>query len=108
MDSNVVTIPIEGKRKREAARKVSHFADDVKAEYLLSGTDGHGQAVYYFRMNVTGLRCRIFGPFDSRSKAIKCFDVVLDGIRESFVDGENEGDGQVQFELPTDLKPVRQ
>ncbi|MEO7859853.1 MAG: hypothetical protein ABIU05_05320 [Nitrospirales bacterium] len=88
---NVVAIEQEKPVKKARARKYSLFAEDQKAHYLLRGVDEQGKAVYFFKVQITGLRDRIFGPYDSRSKAIVCFDVVLDAALESFCDAETNG-----------------
>ena len=107
---NVVAIEKEKPAKKAPPRKCSHWAEDPKAKYLLSGVDQHEKTVYFFKMQVTGLQVRIFGPYDSRAMAVECFDVVLDGALESFLEVENIGrtgnSGMERVALPENLTPV--
>lgn len=96
--------------KRESSRKFSHYAEDLKAQYLLTGTDARGRTVYFFTMQITGLRNRLFGPFDSRTLALTGFDTVLQAALESFCDVGNDcrgTDGMEHIAFPTDLKACR-
>ena len=69
---NVVAIQEEKPKKKSPIGKFSYYLEDPKAQYLLMGTDEHGKTVYFFKMRITGLQDRIFGPYDSRSMAVEC------------------------------------
>jgi len=98
------------KQKRTTRRQFSAYTENPKAQYLLTGTDEQGKTVYFFRMNVTGLQDRVFGPYLSRSMAIECFDKVLEAVLVGFCDAQNAGrsknNGMEHIALPGDLAPV--
>jgi hypothetical protein len=89
----------------------SAYCEDPKAQYLFSGTDETGKKVYFFKMNITGLRNRIFGPYSTPSLAVKGFDTVLGEALQAFCEVTNVHSGR-SFEgmehvaLPNDLMPV--
>lgn len=92
----------------------SHYAEDRTAQYLLVGKDEHGKAVYFIRMNVIGLRRRVFGPFRRKAHAITAFDGFLGHVLEGFTDLMNEtpDDGRSNFgrmmiEPPANVSTVR-
>lgn len=95
---------------KEPSRKFSYYSEDPEAQYLLMGADEKGRTVYFFKMNITGLKDRVFGPYARRSMAIDGFDTVLGGALESFCNvqnvGRHRGDGMEHPALPTNLKPV--
>lgn len=67
--------------------------------------------MYFFKLNMTGLHDRMFGPYDSRSKAIDGFDTVLQGALGSFYNVQNAGrdrgnNGMEHIALPKNLMPV--
>jgi len=74
---NVIAIEEEKPAKKTPARKYSLYAEDPKTQYLLMGVDEQGKTAYFFKMQISGLRDRIFGPYGSRSMAFECFDTVL-------------------------------
>ena len=96
--------------KKKPSRKFSFYSEDPKAQYLLMGADEKGRTVYFFKMNITGLTDRVFGPYARRSMAIDGFDSVLGGALEAFCELQNvyrhKGDGMEHPALPTNLKPV--
>jgi hypothetical protein len=109
---NVVEIEQEQPEKKSGSRKFSYYLEDHKAQFLLSSTDNRGKKAYFFKMHITGLQERIFGPYDSRSMAVECFDRVLERALESFFDCHTCGNrsasnsGMEHIALPTDLTPI--
>lgn len=108
---NVLTITGEKPAKKHPTRKYSYYSEDPLAKYLLIGVNERGRTVYFFKMHITGLHERIFGPYDSRSVAVDCFDAVLQGALESFCDVQNAGrdkgnNGMEHIALPKKLTPV--
>lgn len=76
-------------------------------QYLFTGTDEWGKTVYFFKMHITGLQDRLFGPFDNRTMAVENFDVVLAGALQSFCEMAFQGNnGMEHVALPTNLTPV--
>ena len=71
-----------------------------------------GKTVYFFKMHITGLYDRVFGPYPSRSLAVECFDNVLIAALESFCECQPQGSrsksnsGMEHIALPEDLTPV--
>lgn len=111
MGAKVLKMEGEAKAKKEPSRKFSYYSEDPKAQYLLMGADEQGRTVYFFKMNITGLHDRMFGPYDSRATAVICFDTVLQGALESFCNVQNAGrdksnNGMEHIALPANLKPV--
>jgi len=100
--------------KKAPSRKFSHYAEDPQAQFLLTGTDEQGKTVYFFKMNMTGLRDRVFGPYGSRAQAIDCFDTILLGALEGFCNAQNDGratghsghNGMEHIAAPENLTPV--
>lgn len=108
---NVVAIQEEKPAKKSGSRKFSYYSEDPNAQYLFTGTDEWGKTVYFFKMHVTGLQDRLFGPFDNRTMAVENFDVVLAGALQSFcemdISGRRKGNnGMEHIALPTNLTPV--
>lgn len=110
---DVMTIKETQPAKREPVRKYSYFSEDPRVQFLLTGTDERGKQVYFFKMNILGLRERVFGPYSSRSMAIHGFDWVLGKALESFCDVQNDEQnhckcnaGMEHVALPDDLKPA--
>ena len=108
---NVVAIEEEKPAKKAPARKSSIYAEDPRAQFLLVGTNELEKREFYFQVNITGLRRRVFGPYCKRSTAIESFDVLLGEVRQAFCDVENgEGldravdRGQEHVPLPLDLR----
>lgn len=108
---NVVEIEQEQPAKKAPARKSSIYAEDPRAQFLLVGTNELGEREFYFQVNMTGLRRRVFGPYYKRSTAIESFDVLLEEVRQAFCDVENgEGlgsgadCGKEVIPLPLDLR----
>ena len=79
------------KATKEPSRKFSYYLEDPKAQYLLMGTDERGKTVYFFKMQIIGLKDRVFRPYARRSMAIDGFDTVLGGALESFCNVQNVG-----------------
>jgi hypothetical protein len=98
------------KAKKERARKFSQYTEDPKARYLFMAEDAQGKPMYYFKMQITGLKDRVFGPYTRRSMAIDGFDTVLGGALEAFCEvqnvGRHRGDGMEHPALPNHLTPV--
>jgi hypothetical protein len=95
---------------KEPSRPLSHLTEDHQAQYLFMAEDAHGKPMYFFKVQITGLRDRVFGPYARRSIAIDGFDSVLGGALEAFCELQNtyrrRGDGMEHPALPTNLKPV--
>lgn len=96
---------------KEPSRKFSYYSEDPQAQYLLMGADEQGKTVYFFKMQITGLHARVFGPYDSRSMAVKYFDTVLQGALEAFCNTQNAGrskgnNGMEHIAVPEHLTPV--
>jgi hypothetical protein len=111
MSAKVIKMEGATQPKKERARKFSFYSEDPQAQYLLMGTDERGRTVYFFKMQITGLHDRVFGPYDSRSLAIDGFDTVLGGALESFCNVHNVGrdksnNGMEHIAVPEHLTPV--
>jgi hypothetical protein len=110
MGAKVLKMEGATKAKKEPSLKFSQYTEDPKAQYLLMGADEKGRTVYFFKMNITGLKDRVFGPYARRSMAIDHFDAVLGGALEAFCEvqnvGRRRGDGMEHPALPTNLTPV--
>jgi hypothetical protein len=109
---NVLTITGENRAKKAPVQKCSYYSEDPRAQFLLVGTDERGKPVYFFQMNITGLRRRVFGPYSTRSTAIHSFDVVLGMALEAFCEVLNNNDqkgnnGMEHVALPDDLQVCR-
>ena len=109
---NVVAIQEQKPAKKSRSREFSYYSEDPNAQYLLTGTDEFGKTVYFFKISITGLQDRIFGPYNSRAKAVECFDNVLIGALESFCTcntierNDKSNHGMEHIALPTNLTPV--
>jgi hypothetical protein len=98
------------KAKKARGRNFSHYTEDPEARYLFMAEDAHGKPMYFFKMQITGLKDRTFGPYARRSMAIDHFDAVLGGALDAFCEvqnvGRRRGDGMEHPALPPNLKPV--
>ena len=108
---NVVAIQEKKPAKKACGKKFSYYSEDPNAQYLLTGTDEYGKTVYFFKMHITGLQDRMFGPYDNRSMAVENFDVVLEAALQSFCEmhtsrGGKGNNGMEHIALPTNLTPV--
>lgn len=109
---NVVAIQEEKPKKTAPSRRFSYYLENPKTEYLFTGTDEHGRTLYFFKMHITGLYDRIFGPYASQSMAVECFDNVLIAALESFCNCQTTGrtnkgnSGMEHIAIPKDLTPV--
>jgi hypothetical protein len=96
--------------KKERARRVSQYAEDPTAHYLLMAANAQGKPMYYFKVQITGLKDRVFGPYARRSMAIEGFDIVLGYASEAFCEVQNTGrcggKGMEHPALPTHLTPI--
>ena len=101
----ILAIAEERPAKKERVRRVSTKVEIPKSKYLFTGTDERGKKSYFFKIQVTGLHDRIFGPYVTRSKAVECFDDVLEAALDSFCAAQNSG-GMEHLPLPEDLTPV--
>jgi hypothetical protein len=110
MGAKVLKMEGVAKAKKEPSLKFSHYSEDPKAQYLLMGADERGKTVYFFKMQITGLKDRVFGPYARRSMAIDGFDTVLGGALESFCNvqnvGRDKGNGMEHIAVPEHLTPV--
>ena len=111
MGAKVLKMEGEAKAKKEPSRKFSYYSEDPQAQYLLTGADERGKTVYFFKMQITGLHARVFGPYDSRAMAIDGYDTVLLGALESFCTVQNAGrnksnNGMEHIAMPKHLTPV--
>jgi hypothetical protein len=111
MGANVLKMVGGTKKKKEPIRDFSYYSEDPKAQYLLMGADERGKTVYFFKMNITGLHDRIFGPYASRSKAVDCFDTVLIGALDAFCSVHNScqdkgNNGMERIAMPEHLTQV--
>ena len=79
---------------KEPSRNFSYYSEDPKAHYLLKGENERGKTVYFFKMNITGLKDRVFGPYDRRSVAIDGYDTVLQAALDAFCNVQNNGRGK--------------
>ncbi len=52
----------------------------LSEDTVVETTDRHGQPMFFFRLEVTGLFPRRIGPFPDRETAITCLDQTVDGI----------------------------
>src|ERR1700674_4019612 len=88
----IVKTTKDRKQKRTTknpAQKYSHYLEDPRAQFLCVGTDAFGKRAYFFQMNITGLRPRVFGPYVTRSAAIEAFDAMLIAALEAFCEVPN-------------------
>jgi hypothetical protein len=111
MSAKVIKMEGATQPKKERARKFSYYSEDPKAQYLLMGADERGRTVYFFKMQITGLHERLFGPYDHRSTAIDCYDTVLMGALDAFCNVQNAGrdksnNGMEHVAVPKNLTPV--
>ena len=110
MGAKVLKMEVGTTATKEPSRRFSYYSEDPEARYLFVAPDAHGQPMYFFKMQITGLKDRMFGPYARRSMAIDGFDTVLGGALESFCNvqnvGRDRGDGMEHPALPTNLKPV--
>jgi len=110
MEAKVLQMDEVTPAKKTPSRAMSCYAEDPHAQFLLTGTSLQGKTAYIFKVQITGLCDRIFGPYNTRSRAIECFDMVLSAALESFVDVENthrtQTNGVEHIALPHDLTPV--
>ena len=109
---NVVAIQEEQPNKKSRSPKFSYYLENPKTEYLFTGTDEHGKTVFFFKMHITGLYDRMFGPYASRAGAVECFDTVLAAALESFCNCHFHGNrsksnsGMEHVALPENLTPI--
>lgn len=108
---NVLKIESATEAKRHRGRTHSYYAEDPGTAYLLTGLDTQGRPVYYFQLEITGLRKRVFGPYAKRSTAIRLYDSVLEKVLRGYCDVLNDGReegyvGMEHVEAPEDLKPL--
>ena len=99
------------KATKKPSRNVSYYSEDPNAQYLLRGADARGETVYFFKMNITGLHDRVFGPYESRSMAIDGYDTVLMGALDAFCNVQNSArgksnNGMEHIAVPEHLTPV--
>ena len=110
MTAKVLKMESGATAKKESSRKVSHYAEDPTARYLFTAENAQGKPMYYFKMQITGMRDRVFGPYARRSMAIEGFDLVLDYAYSAFCEVQNTGrrggDGMEHPALPKYLKPI--
>lgn len=100
--------------KKRRAPRLSQYSEDQTDGYLLRGTDERGGSMYFFRVGVTGLNRRLFGPFRHKGHAIAAFDALLARVLQAMTDTENEdmeealgnGGGQM-IEVPGDLTVIK-
>ena len=102
----------EGQAVTDPICRRSYYQEDLAAKYLMVRTDESGQAAYFFRMHITGLHARVFGPFRRKSDAIQAFDSVLQKVLQAFCDLGNEvedhaGNGREHVALPDGLREVK-
>lgn len=81
-------------KKPACASRESALAEDRQAEYLLSGEDERGRRVWFYRVQVTGLHTRVFGPFAQKADAIAAFDTFLSGVLEALCECLNSINGR--------------
>ena len=110
MGAKVLQMDSGAKAKKKPSRKFSYYSEDPQARYLFMAEDAHGKPMYFFKIQITGLKDRMFGPYARRSMAIDGFDAVLGGALEAFCELQNvyrhKGDGMEHPALPTNLTPV--
>jgi hypothetical protein len=82
----------------------SQNLEDHRAKYLLSSVNDRGQRCWFYRVAITGLHTRIFGPFTRKSDAIAGFELFINGALEALCACLNDataGENQVlQFIQP--------
>jgi hypothetical protein len=64
--------------------------EDLNATYLLSAMDERGRRCWFYRVAVTGLYPRIYGPFARKSDAIAGFELFLNGALEALCASLND------------------
>lgn len=110
MGAKVLQMEGVAQPKKERGRRVSHYAEDPRAQYLFMASNAHGKPMYYFKVQITGLKDRVFGPYARRSTAIEGFDMVLECACDAFCDVQNNGrcggNGMEHPALPEHLAPV--
>lgn len=64
----------------------SVYAENKTAQYLECREDETGQPMWFYRIQVVGLRPRLIGPFTEPAEAVAAYDhflkMVLDGIED--------------------------
>ena len=110
MGAKVLQMPGVTQPKQERVRRFSHHAEDPTAQCLFMAENAQGKPTYYFKIQITGMKDRVFGPYTRRSKAIEEFDLVLGFASEAFCEVQNTGreggNGMEHPALPTHLTPV--
>ncbi len=110
MEAKVLQMPGVEQPKKERGRRVSHSAEDPTAQYLFMAEDAQGEPMYYFKIQITGMKDRVFGPYARRSMAIEGFDIVLGYAYDAFCEvqntGRDGGNGMEHPALPKQLYPV--
>src|SRR6185295_1269589 len=102
--------PPKQEQTKSKRRTSSRYCEFPHARFLLSGTDEAGKRVYFFQVNITGLRQRVFGPYDTRSTAIESYDFFLFAVKEAFCnvmngDSNNANESADEYlSLPKDLQ----
>lgn len=101
----------KGQTETDVIRRRSYYQEDLAAKYLLVRTDERGKAAYFFRVRITGLHGRVFGPFRRKIDAIQAFDFFLQKVLHAFCDFGNEvedhaGNGREHVALPDGLREV--
>ena len=110
MGAKVLKMDSGATAKKKPSRKFSYYTEDPQARYLFRAENAHGKPTYFFKIQITGLKDRMFGPYARRSMAIDGFDSVLGGALEAFCELQNayrnKGNGMEHPALPAKLTPV--
>ena len=99
------------KNSKPGSRKKSEMLgsktlEKHKDQLLFADVKNGEQVQYYFQVDVTGLRRRMFGPFETEAEAIEHFDGLLQDVLEAFCDVANESGACEHIVPPSDLKPL--
>ena len=74
------------RRKRERIQLMETRPQD---EWFQSARDPWGREVWFLRVQVTGLRTRRYGPFETKHKGLLFLDRLLDDVCEGLCEAGN-------------------
>ena len=82
----------EDRRPSTVSRSACNV-EDLQATYLLSAVNERGQRCWFYRVAITGLYTRMYGPFTRKSDAIEGFEQFLERALHVLCDCLNDATG---------------
>jgi hypothetical protein len=76
--------------KRTSVPRSAGNLEDLSATYLLRAVNERGQRCWFYRVAITGLYTRLFGPFTRKSEAIEGFELFLNGALQALCNCLND------------------